>query len=317
MVKIKKIVSKLNSWIPLFYAQNWDNVGMLVMADNNTDVKKIMSCVTINSFVVDEAVEKNINLIITHHPVMFDGMKKLSIDDLQSGLVIKLIKNNISVYCAHTAYDNVPDEGINDQVLLNVLQPASFNIDYLIENKKTNDLVNANNNKFNIHIGSARYATIKRSSNDKITSFKNILDKSKILYTGFFNNYELSSKNSDDLRTKLRVVYARNIIKSIKNKQLLDAILSETQIKTVATCCGVGSSFVDRCIEINCDLYITGELRYHECLQLSEHNCNVILAGHFSSEKFAMDNLCKKLQSEFNDIDCIISTQDQCPVSIF
>lgn len=111
-MKLKSFIKKIENKYPLSLAYDWDNVGLLV-GDNEQEVKKIMLCLEANENVVDEAIENNVDLIITHHPFIFSKMKKVTTGDLKGRLIHKLIKNNISIYSMHTNFD-IAFDGLND-----------------------------------------------------------------------------------------------------------------------------------------------------------------------------------------------------------
>ena len=78
--------------------------------------------------------------------------------------------------------------------------------------------------------------------------------------------------------------------------------------------CGVGSSLVDAVIQKKSDLFITGELRYHELLQLKAHQVSVIILGHFASERIGMEHLKEKLSEAYTEVDFVLSQCDTCPL---
>ncbi len=112
IVKCQTVVNILEELAPRKLAESWDNVGLLV-GDGRQEVKKVMVCLDVPEWVVDEAVSKNVDMIIAHHPIIFSGMKKINNDNVLGRKLLKLIKNNISVYCTHTNYDIVKN-GLND-----------------------------------------------------------------------------------------------------------------------------------------------------------------------------------------------------------
>jgi len=97
---------------PKRFAEQWDNVGLLI-GDGSQTVKKLMVCLDVPQWVVDEAIEQKVDMIISHHPIIFNSLKKINTDTALGRKIIKLIKNNISVYAAHTNYDMVKG-GLND-----------------------------------------------------------------------------------------------------------------------------------------------------------------------------------------------------------
>ncbi len=104
MTTIKQITDHLELLAPLKYAQDFDNVGMLVGDSTNKATGVLITLDCLES-VVDEAIEKGCNLIISFHPIIFSGLKKLTATDYVSRAVIKAIKNDISIYATHTALD--------------------------------------------------------------------------------------------------------------------------------------------------------------------------------------------------------------------
>jgi len=104
-MKIKDITSCIEEIAPLNYAEDFDNVGLLV-GDYNTNVTGVLVTLDTLENVVDEAIEKNCNLIVSFHPIIFSGIKKLNGKNYVERVVLKAIKNDIAIYAMHTALDN-------------------------------------------------------------------------------------------------------------------------------------------------------------------------------------------------------------------
>lgn len=102
---IKEVTDYLEELSPLAYAEDFDNVGLLV-GDAKTKVSGILVSLDTLETTVEEAIEKNCNLIISFHPIIFKGIKKINGTDYVQRVVIKAIKNNIAIYAIHTALDN-------------------------------------------------------------------------------------------------------------------------------------------------------------------------------------------------------------------
>ncbi len=120
---LKEIAKILEELAPLDYAEDFDNVGLLV-GDPNTVVSGILVTLDTLESVVDEAVSKNCNLIVSFHPIIFKGLKKLIGQTYVERTVIKAIRNNIAIYSMHTALDNAID-GVNAKIcqVLGILSP--------------------------------------------------------------------------------------------------------------------------------------------------------------------------------------------------
>ncbi len=113
-MKIKNVVQIMEEIAPLSYAEHYDNVGLLI-GDQETIVKGILITHDTIEDVIDEAIKKNCNLIVSFHPIIFSGIKKFNGQDYVNKVVVKAIKNDIAIYATHTALDNVP-QGVNSTI---------------------------------------------------------------------------------------------------------------------------------------------------------------------------------------------------------
>lgn len=115
MLNLTKFIQKFENRFPKILAENWDNVG-LILGYKDKNIKKILVCLDITENVVDKAVFEKVDLIVSHHPLIFSGQKTILGDNFLGKKILKLIENNISVYGAHTNVDSA-DGGLNDYVL--------------------------------------------------------------------------------------------------------------------------------------------------------------------------------------------------------
>ncbi len=111
-VKCNDIIDIMNEYANVNLAEAWDNVG-LIIGDKNSNIKKILVALDINDNVIDEAIAKNCNMIITHHPFIFKGIKCINTSNVLGRRIIKIIKNGINIYSAHTNLD-IAKNGTND-----------------------------------------------------------------------------------------------------------------------------------------------------------------------------------------------------------
>lgn len=108
---VQDVINHLHNLAPLAYAEDFDNVGLLV-GNKNQSVTGILVTLDTLEAVVDEAIEKDCNLIVSFHPIIFKGLKKLTEKSYVERVVIKAIQNNISIFAIHTALDNA-FQGVN------------------------------------------------------------------------------------------------------------------------------------------------------------------------------------------------------------
>ena len=110
-MKIKQVLSALERFAPLPLQESWDNAG-LQLGLTEVEVSGALLCLDVNEQIVDEAVAKGCNLIVSHHPLLFRGLKQISGADYVQRSVIKAIKHDIVIVSMHTNMDNALD-GVN------------------------------------------------------------------------------------------------------------------------------------------------------------------------------------------------------------
>jgi len=105
-MKVKDITKSLQEWTPLSFQESYDNSGLIV-GDEEMPVKGCLISLDLTESVIDEALQNQCNLIISHHPILFKGIKKLSGNHWVNRCLIKAIKNDLAIYAIHTNLDNV------------------------------------------------------------------------------------------------------------------------------------------------------------------------------------------------------------------
>lgn len=110
-ITIHDIISEIERFAPLSYQESYDNAG-LVTGDRNAVISSVLLCFDVTEEIIDEAIMKKAGLVISHHPVIFGGLKKITGNSATERIVIKAIQNNIALYAAHTNLDNAQG-GIN------------------------------------------------------------------------------------------------------------------------------------------------------------------------------------------------------------
>lgn len=118
-VKCSEIIYAIEKLAPPTLAEHWDNVGLMVGSENS-EVHKILFALDCSEDVIDEAIQINADMIITHHPFIFKAIKKINYDTHTGNKIRKAIKNNINIYSAHTNLD-IADGGTNT-TLCNILE---------------------------------------------------------------------------------------------------------------------------------------------------------------------------------------------------
>jgi len=113
-MKIKDVTNYLEQVAPLAYQEQYDNAGLLV-GDASVEVSKVLVSLDCTEAVVDEAIAQGCNLIVSHHPIVFKGLKKFIGANYIERTIIKAIQNHIAIYAIHTNLDNV-FAGVNGKI---------------------------------------------------------------------------------------------------------------------------------------------------------------------------------------------------------
>jgi len=238
-MRLKDIAGELQTIYNPKLAEDWDNVGLLV-GNENTDINTILLCLDITEEVVDRAVKENADLIISHHPFIFSGLKKITSETVHGRKILKLIENKIAVYSGHTNVD-FGINGLNDYIFYKLDLNGKVEIYNEFEYEDYNFIKHRNEH---VKGGTVR---IK------------ILD----------HEIELT-----------------NLIRIIKEKLGLDFVRyvgENKKIRRIGLVTGGGSSFMHS-VKKNIDVFLTGDLRYHEALDVLEEGGILIDIGHYESE---------------------------------
>ena len=260
-VRVDDICAYLDSLAPFRTAADWDNVGLL-LGDGQRQVKSMMTCLTITSEVVTEAIEHKADLIISHHPLMHRPVRRLTSTHPDGKILLDLAEAKIAVISAHTAFDNATG-GINEQIAT--------------------------------ALGLTGLAGL-RAVPDPRQSF---------MGEGRLGQY----KQSKTLGTVIELLkQALNI--SIVNS----SAANDHKVESVAIACGAGGEFLGDAIRQRADVFITGEIRFHDVLFAKAHQVAVISAGHYATERFAMEHLAKMIQGIWTDITVWASQKESNPL---
>ncbi|XP_001357124.4 NIF3-like protein 1 [Drosophila pseudoobscura] len=111
--KLTAVVKELENFAPLSLAEKWDNVGLLIEPHNERDVKKILLTNDLTEPVMKEAVEKQVEMIISYHPPIFKPLTRITKSNWKERVVAACLANSIALYSPHTSWDKKTG-GVND-----------------------------------------------------------------------------------------------------------------------------------------------------------------------------------------------------------
>lgn len=111
-MKLKNIISYIESIAPISLQEAYDNSG-LIFGNPDTEVLKVLVCLDVDMDAIEYAISHNCQLILSHHPTVFKGLKSFSETSKESSILIKAIKNDVALYSSHTNFDSA-EGGLSD-----------------------------------------------------------------------------------------------------------------------------------------------------------------------------------------------------------
>jgi dinuclear metal center YbgI/SA1388 family protein len=113
-MELHQVLAALEALAPLALSESWDNTGLL-WGRRETNVTRVLTCLTLTPDVAAEVIETKAQLVVTHHPILFKPVQRLTDADGQGRMLLTLAAHGVSIYSPHTAWDNAP-RGINQQL---------------------------------------------------------------------------------------------------------------------------------------------------------------------------------------------------------
>jgi len=360
---LSEITSFLNSRIPLSLQESYDNCGLLI-GNTDTEITGAMVCLDFTDEVLDEAIEKNCNLVISHHPLIFSGIKSLTGNTDTERLIIRTIRENIAVFALHTNLDN-HYEGVNHFLCsklgitnTEILRPMpdklrklvtfcppshAYQVREAIFNAGAGQIGNYDNCSYNT-TGEGTFRALaganpfvgemgKLHSEIELrieTIFPYFLEKAVLTALKLAHPYEevaydiypLSNLNhrigSGMIGTLPQAVDAEEFLNHVKNILHIGCIrhthLKNKKVQRIAVCGGSGSFLIRDAITCNADIYMTGDIKYHDFFIPGNR---MILAdiGHFESEQFTKELIYTLLKKKFTTFALFISGTNTNPVN--
>lgn len=276
MAHLADLLRFLEDFAPLELAEDWDNVGLLV-GRRNREVSRVMTCLTLTSDVAAEAISRRDDLIITHHPVLFRAIQQLTDATVEGTLLLDLIAAGIGVYSPHTSFDSAVD-GINQSLAeaLGLREIAALRPIVAAESHADTDALRVVPDDASV-LGSGRHGRLPDAIplREFLDRVKAALGVRHLQYVG------------DDDRL----------------------------IRHVGVACGAGAEFLADARRHGCDAFLTGEARFHACLEARASDLPLILPGHYATERPAVERLARCLASQFPGIICAPSAAERDPLN--
>ena len=261
-IRFEELIRAIEQIAPQHLQESWDNSGIQI-ATGKLEIEKVLTSLELTDEIVEEAIREDADMIITHHPLIFGGVKKIDFRDVTGALIIKLLNAGISVYSSHTPFDKA--EGGNN--------------DYLAELIGLRD------------ISGFTYG-------DEVEMIGRI---------GILQHPMTLASMVDVIAEKL----------AVETEQIRFVGDPNQMITTVGLCTGAGADLMDLAIGNGCQLFVTGDLKYHDAQNAKAKGIAVIDAGHYGTEKTFADNFAEKLRAiTGNQVEIVESKTDIDPFGI-
>ena len=361
-MKIKEIVSALERFAPLPLQDGFDNAGLQIGL-TDAEATGALLCLDVTEAVLDEAIASGLNLVISHHPLIFKGYKSITGKDYIERCIFKAIKNDIVIYSAHTNLDNV-SEGVNFKIAekiglknVRILEPKENCLVKLVTFVPLAQAEMVRNALFSVgcgHIGnydSCSYniegegtfraqeganpfsGTIGELHNEKEVRIETIFPVYKrgevirALISAHpyeepaFDIYplqnswiqagagiigELEAPESElEFLKRIKKIFEVGCLKHNK--------LTGREIQTVALCGGAGAFLLPLAIRNRADVFITGEIKYHDYFG---HESDILIAeiGHYESEQYTKEIFYSIIRGLFPNFALQLSKVNTNPI---
>lgn len=352
-MRIKNIINFLEKIAPKEYAENFDNVGLLIGSDKEK-ITSVIITLDITKKIIEESIKYKCNLIITFHPFLFKKIKKITNDSYIGSLIIQAIKNNISIYCIHTNLDNIWNEKNhniaknlnlkNVRILipkhksirkitiflpkkyLSTIKTALFkigcdnienynNFSYFFNVKKIKEKKSFSKKEICLNIIFPSYKTniIQKTILEKISAKKIRYEIFNLININKNVGLGIIGNLKKDMSEKDFLIFLK---KKLIIKYIRHSSFIKKNIKKIAIVNGSGSFALPFAKSEKADILISSDFKYHDFFK-AYGKLLIVDIGHYESEKFIKIFLKTILKKEFPNLIVLSSKINTNPINIF
>lgn len=338
-MKIREITAAIEEFAPLYMQEDFDNAGIQV-GDLNAEITGIVLCTDVREDIVDEAIERGANLVISHHPLIFHPLKKIASRSYIEKIVAKAIKNDITIYCAHTNMDNARG-GVSFKMAeklgmtdVEVLDPQRGKLRKVVVFVPTAQVADVEKAMFAAGAGrigdydccsyrlsgEGHYHALEGANpfagavgeyhTEPETRVEVIVEaaqcgavvkamlKAHPYEEPAFDVVQLDNESrycGSGVIGDIEPVDAMEFLNKVKTAFEVGAIRysgdTHKKVRRIAMCGGSGAFLLDTAMRAGADVYLTGDLRYHEFMG-NENRIIIADIGHYESEHFTKEIFC-------------------------
>ncbi len=261
VIKVKEIAKAIEDFAPLALKEDWDNPGLQV-GDPDMEVTGVLLCLDVTEEILQEARKRDCNMIVSHHPLIFGGLKRLTGATPTERIAAGALRDNIAIYSAHTNLDSA-------------FEGVSYEMAHMLGLKDCRPL-----EKSSVGDGTQGLGIVGNVSPTPKLEF-------------------------------LRKVKDTFEVKDLRYSAQTPGIV----VRKVALCGGSGGSLIKNAIRSGADVYICGDLKYHD---FTSYGSDILLAdiGHFESELCSRKILSRAIRSAHPDCVIYFSDCEKSPIGI-
>ncbi len=256
--RVDDIARAIERVAPLRWQESYDNAGIQV-GDCEAMVTGVLLCTDVTMAVIDEAIARGYNMVVSHHPLIFHGLKKLAGRNRVERMVAHAIKHDIALYCAHTNMDNAP-AGVSHHMAHKL---GLTDVEVLEAHDDAGELVGSG------VIGSVTPMPVTHL----LRQVKETFDVQALRYSGDTTG----------------------------------------MVTRVALCGGAGSFLIDCARQAGAQVYITGDVKYHD-FQLADEGIVIADIGHYESEHFTVELFAEIIGRDCPDVRVDLAREERNPV---
>ncbi|HLW64956.1 MAG TPA: Nif3-like dinuclear metal center hexameric protein [Gemmataceae bacterium] len=365
MPTVADIERYLRDFAPPNRATEWDNVG-LILGDRSTPVSRILTCLTVTPEVVEEAIAAGVQLIVTHHPMLFRAVKKLTDSNAEGRMALALLRHHIAVYSPHTAFDNCRG-GINELlaerlglVEVRPLRPFEGRKEYkFVVFVPEKDLTRVSDAIFAAGAGvigqysqcsfrlagtgtffgsdAANPTLGQKGRREEVSEWRleavcpeSSVD-SVIAAMRKAHSYEEPAFDVYPLRPVKEPLGEGRFgrlpqpaplaewaakVRSVLKCGPVQVIGELTKsVATVALACGAAGEYLGDAVRLRADVFLSGEMRFHDYLAAQAQEIGLVLPGHYATERPGIEALAERLQTQWPETTAKASEQERDPVA--
>ena len=361
-MRVKDIMNQLERLAPPMLKEDWDNIGLQI-GDPDAEVKRVLLALTPSLTVVEEAVEVHADLIVTHHPFIFKGVKSLRTDTAIGRMSQLCLKHDIALYAAHTNLD-IARGGVNDVLaerlgLVDVegleetlVQPrykvvVFVPLSHLETVKEALFAAGAGQQgdygacawtvtgqgqfcplegaePYLGHVGTVEHVQEARLEvlvdHDALNAVLSALHQShpyeEPAYDVLVNKASAVRESLGRVgrlpQPKVFSEWLEDVKKALELPVVSFAGPADGLVERVALCGGSATEFLHRAKQLGADVYVTGDMKYHDAQQAVELGLPMVDVSHYAGERPVLSRLSSFLTDVYGaELDVTISKKEE------